>query len=39
MVAKGNGATNPLTTNTTAEGRAKNRRTDVLFIRGPAGTP
>jgi len=36
LLARGNGATNPLTTNKTAEGRARNRRTDILFI--PAGT-
>jgi outer membrane protein OmpA-like peptidoglycan-associated protein len=34
MVARGNGARNPLATNSTAEGRAMNRRTDILFIRG-----
>jgi NitT/TauT family transport system substrate-binding protein len=39
MVAKGNGAANPLASNATAEGRAKNRRTEVLFIRGPASAP
>jgi flagellar motor protein MotB len=33
MVARGNGARNPLATNSTAEGRAANRRTDILFIR------
>jgi outer membrane protein OmpA-like peptidoglycan-associated protein len=36
LLARGNGATNPITTNKTAEGRARNRRTDILFI--PAGT-
>ena len=34
--ARGNGAANPVTSNKTAEGRARNRRTDILFI--PAGT-
>jgi outer membrane protein OmpA-like peptidoglycan-associated protein len=36
LVARGNGANNPLTTNKTPEGRARNRRTDILFI--PAST-
>jgi outer membrane protein OmpA-like peptidoglycan-associated protein len=39
MVAKGNGATNPVASNTTFEGRAKNRRTDVLFIKGQTAAP
>jgi NitT/TauT family transport system substrate-binding protein len=39
MVAKGNGPANPLTTNATIEGRARNRRTDVMFIRSPGSTP
>jgi outer membrane protein OmpA-like peptidoglycan-associated protein len=34
MVARGNGSRNPLATNASAEGRAMNRRTDILFIRG-----
>ncbi|HEX6765321.1 MAG TPA: phosphate ABC transporter substrate-binding/OmpA family protein, partial [Polyangiaceae bacterium] len=34
MVARGNGSRNPVATNTTSEGRAMNRRTDILFIRG-----
>ncbi len=34
MVARGNGARNPLATNASAEGRAMNRRTDILFIKG-----
>ena len=34
LVARGNGSSKPLAPNSTAEGRAKNRRTDVLFIRG-----
>jgi len=34
MVAKGNGAMNPVANNGTVEGRAKNSRTDVLFIKG-----
>jgi outer membrane protein OmpA-like peptidoglycan-associated protein len=37
MVARGNGSSNPVASNAVAEGRAKNRRTDVLFIRGPGG--
>ena len=36
LVARGNGASNPLASNKTAEGRARNRRTDILFI--PAGS-
>jgi outer membrane protein OmpA-like peptidoglycan-associated protein/ABC-type nitrate/sulfonate/bicarbonate transport system substrate-binding protein len=36
MVAKGNGPNNPITSNATAEGRARNRRTDVMFIRAGA---
>ena len=32
LVARGNGPNNPLTTNKTPEGRARNRRTDILFI-------
>jgi outer membrane protein OmpA-like peptidoglycan-associated protein/ABC-type nitrate/sulfonate/bicarbonate transport system substrate-binding protein len=39
MVAKGNGPANPLTTNATADGRARNRRTDVMFIRAPGSAP
>jgi len=34
LVARGNGASKPLAPNNTTEGRAQNRRTDVLFIRG-----
>ena len=34
LVARGNGAGKPVAANATAEGRALNRRTDVLFIRG-----
>ena len=34
MVARGNGAGNPVAPNANPEGRAKNRRTDILFIRG-----
>jgi outer membrane protein OmpA-like peptidoglycan-associated protein len=34
LVARGNGSTNPVATNKTPGGRAQNRRTDVLFIRG-----
>jgi outer membrane protein OmpA-like peptidoglycan-associated protein len=36
LVARGNGSNNPITSNKTPEGRARNRRTDILFI--PAGT-
>jgi NitT/TauT family transport system substrate-binding protein len=32
MVARGNGSGKPLATNKTADGRARNRRTEVLFI-------
>jgi OOP family OmpA-OmpF porin len=32
MVARGNGSGKPLASNKTADGRARNRRTDVLFI-------
>lgn len=34
VVARGNGSGKPVAANATAEGRALNRRTDVLFIRG-----
>ncbi|HYP77830.1 MAG TPA: phosphate ABC transporter substrate-binding/OmpA family protein [Polyangiaceae bacterium] len=34
LVARGNGSSKPVALNTTAEGRAQNRRTDVLFIHG-----
>jgi outer membrane protein OmpA-like peptidoglycan-associated protein/ABC-type nitrate/sulfonate/bicarbonate transport system substrate-binding protein len=34
LVARGNGASKPIAANNTARGRAQNRRTDVLFIRG-----
>ena len=34
LVARGNGSGKPVAGNNTAEGRAQNRRTDVLFIRG-----
>jgi len=36
LVARGNGSNNPVGSNKTPEGRARNRRTDILFI--PAGT-
>jgi NitT/TauT family transport system substrate-binding protein len=32
IVAKGNGSSKPVASNKTAEGRARNRRTDILFI-------
>ncbi len=32
LVARGNGSGNPLANNKTPEGRARNRRTDILFI-------
>jgi outer membrane protein OmpA-like peptidoglycan-associated protein/ABC-type nitrate/sulfonate/bicarbonate transport system substrate-binding protein len=32
LVARGNGSGNPLASNKTAEGRARNRRTEILFI-------
>jgi NitT/TauT family transport system substrate-binding protein len=32
IVARGNGSRRPLASNKTAEGRARNRRTDILFI-------
>ena len=35
IVARGNGAGRPIASNRTADGRARNRRTDILFI--PAG--
>jgi NitT/TauT family transport system substrate-binding protein len=35
MIARGNGSSNPVAPNSTPEGRAENRRTDVLFIRTP----
>ena len=34
VVARGNGSGKPVAPNATPEGRAQNRRTDVLFIRG-----
>ena len=34
LVARGNGASNPRASNSNPEGRAENRRTDILFIRG-----
>ena len=36
LIARGNGTRNPLMSNRTAEGRWRNRRTDVLFIPKPA---
>jgi outer membrane protein OmpA-like peptidoglycan-associated protein/ABC-type nitrate/sulfonate/bicarbonate transport system substrate-binding protein len=35
VTARGMGSSNPVASNRTAEGRARNRRTDVLFIREP----
>jgi len=37
MVSRGNGSRVPLATNGSAEGRAQNRRTDILFIKGSKG--
>ena len=34
IFAKGNGESKPLATNKTQDGRAQNRRTDILFISG-----
>ena len=36
IVARGNGSSKPLASNKTAEGRARNRRTEILFIPGKA---
>jgi outer membrane protein OmpA-like peptidoglycan-associated protein len=38
LVARGNGSGNPLASNKTAEGRARNRRTEILFIPASAGS-
>jgi NitT/TauT family transport system substrate-binding protein len=38
IVARGNGSARPLASNKTPEGRARNRRTDVLFIPSPVGS-
>jgi len=37
VTAKGNGDQNPVSSNKTVDGRAANRRTDVLFISGGGG--
>lgn len=34
VAAKGNGPAQPMATNATEDGRAQNRRTDILFVRG-----
>jgi len=34
IVAQGNGSSRPVASNKTAEGRARNRRTEILFIPG-----
>jgi len=36
IVARGNGSSKPVASNRTIEGRARNRRTDILFIPAPA---
>ena len=36
LIARGNGSGHPIASNGTPEGRALNRRTDILFIRGGA---
>jgi NitT/TauT family transport system substrate-binding protein len=36
IVAQGNGSTKPVASNKSPEGRARNRRTDVLFIPAPS---
>jgi outer membrane protein OmpA-like peptidoglycan-associated protein/ABC-type nitrate/sulfonate/bicarbonate transport system substrate-binding protein len=38
IVARGNGSARPVASNRTVEGRARNRRTDVLFIAAPVGS-
>ena len=38
LVARGNGSGNPLASNKTVEGRARNRRTEILFIPATAGS-
>jgi NitT/TauT family transport system substrate-binding protein len=38
IVGRGNGATKPIASNKTDAGRARNRRTDVLFIPAPVGS-
>ncbi len=39
LIARGNGAANPVAPNSTPEGRAQNRRTDILFIRNLGRLP
>ncbi|HKE13420.1 MAG TPA: phosphate ABC transporter substrate-binding/OmpA family protein, partial [Kofleriaceae bacterium] len=36
ITARGNGSNNPMASNKTSDGRATNRRTDILFISGAA---
>jgi NitT/TauT family transport system substrate-binding protein len=39
LIARGNGSANPVAPNATPEGRAQNRRTDILFIRNTGRSP
>lgn len=39
LVARGNGPANPVAPNATPEGRAQNRRTDIIFIRNLGRPP
>jgi len=38
IVARGNGSSRPLASNRSVDGRARNRRTDVVFISAPLGS-